>query len=486
MKKLLKILITFILFFHAVNPGFCQTSDVTSLKKYNLENGLELFVLENHVVPLVRIQITVRCGSIAQSAETAGLFHLYEHMMFKGNKVYRTQSEFQAAMREIGVANWNGGTSTESVSYHFTVSSKQVEKGIEFWANAIRFPLLNPKELKTEKNVVIGEIRGYFDDPGHIYQSAVDKALYFKFPFRRDVAGYEKAVRNATPDMLRQMQSTYYIPNNTALFIGGDVNPDEVVQIVKKYFGDWQRKNDPWTTPVESHPFLKNDVRFIYPDEQMYNGILSVNLVFRGPDLLMDTHATYAADVWGKILDDPNGKFKTNIFARVPGLYKKEDLRAGYFSQRDGGSINFSTYMLLIPGKSTLERIADLKEAFLAEVKLMASDPTYFSENDYKTLKMRLIDEGILERETTAGFIEQLSFWWASANTEYYLGYIANLKKIGFADINKFLTDYITTRKSVLSVRMNPKNFQSEKEEAEKLGFGVISKKNAFWWSDKF
>lgn len=486
MKKLLKIFIPLILIFHAVNPGFCQTSDVTSLKKYSLENGLELFVLENHAVPLARIQITFRCGSIAQSAETAGLFHLYEHMMFKGNKVYKTQSEFQAAMREIGVANWNGGTSDESVSYHFTVSSEKIEKGIEFWANAIRFPLLNPGELKTEKNVVMDEIRGYFDDPGDIYQSAIDKALYFKFPWRRDVAGYEQAVRNATPAMLRQIQNTYYIPNNAALFIGGDVNPDQVLQIVKKYFGDWQRKEDPWATPVESHPFLKDDVRLIYPDEQMYGGILSVNLAFRGPDLLKDTHATYAADVWGKILDDPNGKFKTNIFARVPGLYKKEDLSAGYFSQRDGGSINFSTYMLLIPGKSTLERIADLKDAFLAEVKSMAGDPSYFSKKDYETLKVRLIDEKILERETIEGFINQLSFWWASANTEYYLGYVNNLNKTGFADISKFLTYYITTRKSVLSARMNPQNFQSEKEAAEKLGFAVITKKNAFWWSDRF
>jgi len=219
--KLLKILIPFILFFHTATAGFCLTSDVTHLKHYTLENGLELFVLENHALPLVRIQITVRCGSIAQSAETAGLFHLYEHMMFKGNKVYRTQSQFQTAMREIGVANWNGGTSTEFVSYHFTVLSERVEKGIEFWANAIRFPLLDPGELEREKSVVINEIRGYFDDPDHIYQAAIDKALFFKFPFRRDVAGYENAVRSATPAMLEQIQASYYIPNNAALFIGG-------------------------------------------------------------------------------------------------------------------------------------------------------------------------------------------------------------------------------------------------------------------------
>jgi zinc protease len=407
-------------------------------------------------------------------------------MMFKGNKVYRTQSQFQTAMREIGVANWNGGTSTEFVSYHFTVLSERVEKGIEFWANAIRFPLLDPGELEREKSVVINEIRGYFDDPDHIYQAAIDKALFFKFPFRRDVAGYENAVRSATPAMLEQIQASYYIPNNAALFIGGDVEPDKVFQIVKKHFGSWQRKNDPWAVPLESHPSLKNDARLIYPDGQMHTGVLSVELVFRGPDLLADTSATYAADVWGKMLEDPNGKFKTNIFAKVPGLYKKETIGAGYFSQKDGGIISFSAYMLIIPGQNTFERIAALKEAFLSEIKLMASDPLYFSENDYKTLKMKLIDESILERETTEGFINCLSFWWASANTDYYLEYIDNLKKIGFADIKKFLADYIIAQKSVLSVRINPQNFENEKEIAGKNGFAVVFKENAFWWEDKF
>jgi hypothetical protein len=116
----------------------------------------------------------------------------------------------------------------------------------------------------------------------------------------------------------------------------------------------------------------------------------------------------------------------------------------------------------------------------------MASDPLYFSENDYKTLKMKLIDESILERETTEGFINCLSFWWASANTDYYLEYIDNLKKIGFADIKKFLADYIIAQKSVLSVRINPQNFENEKEIAGKNGFAVVFKENAFWWEDKF
>ena len=166
-----------------------QAREATGLQTFVLDNGLEVFVLENHTVPLARIQVTFRTGAISQSPETAGLFHLYEHMLFKGNRAYPNQTALQAAMKDLGVADWNGGTSQESVSYFFTVPSDRADRGIEFWADAVQFPLLDPAELQTEKDVVVSEIRAGFSDPGNVYGSAVRKSLFWKFPWRKDVAG---------------------------------------------------------------------------------------------------------------------------------------------------------------------------------------------------------------------------------------------------------------------------------------------------------
>jgi zinc protease len=103
--------------FIALFPVFSQQTEIPGLFRYELENGLEVFVFENHAVPLARIQITFRCGSISQTPETAGLFHFYEHMLFKGNTTYPTKTEFKSALTRLGVATWNGGTSTEYVTY---------------------------------------------------------------------------------------------------------------------------------------------------------------------------------------------------------------------------------------------------------------------------------------------------------------------------------------------------------------------------------
>jgi len=462
-----------------------QARETTGLQTFTLDNGLEVFVLENHTVPLARIQVTFRAGAISQAPQTAGLFHLYEHMLFKGNQVYPNQTALQAAMKDLGVADWNGGTSQESVSYFFTVPSDRADRGIEFWADAVRFPLLDPAELQTEKDVVVSEILAGFSDPGNIYGSAIQKALFWKFPWRKDVAGSEALVRSATVQMLRDMRDTWYVPNNAALFVGGDVNPVQVRAAAQKYFGDWKKAKDPWAPPPPPHPGLPKDLFLVSADEQMYAGLVSVDLRFPGPDVLRSSSFTYAADVWSKLLEDPNGRFKTEIFNKVPGQYNKDDISAGYPTRRDGGDISFSTYLKVIPGQDTFQRAAALKTAFLDQMAALASNPAYFSPDEYTVLTRQIVDDRIWERETADGFIGTLAFWWASAGTAYYLGYNDALKRVSPADIARFITTYISNRPSVLSIRMSREDFDRERGSAAGSMWTSITRDNAYWWANQ-
>jgi zinc protease len=282
---------------------------------------------------------------------------------------------------------------------------------------------------------------------------------------------------------MQSIRDTWYVPNNAALFVGGDVDPAAVQAAVRRHFGDWQRRPDPWASPPPAHPPVREDALLVYPDEQMYQGVAFVEVLFRGPDVTVDPASTYPADVWGKLLEDPNGRFKARVWEKVPGLYKKEYLWAGYITQRDGGYVSFSTYMLVQPGRSTFDRILELKKAIAEEVAAMASDPAYFSARDYGVLRQKLADERILQRETVDGFVGELSFWWSSAGTAYYDGYVDNLKKTGFPQLQKFLRDYVVDRTSVLAARVSPKDFAREGTSGEKAGFRTISRDNAFWWA---
>lgn len=451
------------------------------IKRYVLDNGLELFVIENHTVPLAWVQITFRCGARTHTPETAGLFHLYEHMLFKGNAVYKDQTSFSNAMKELGVTTWNGGTSGEYVTYYFSVPSDKVEKGIEFWANAVRYPLFDQKEFEAEKGVVINEIKGYNSDPGHIFYGAIDKNIWYKYPWRKDVGGAPKHIQAATIDQMKMIKDTFYVPNNAALFVGGDVNPEKILEYTKKYFGTWEKSKSP-VPEFPKHPEMASKAYLVYPDSTFYKNFIFFMMQFRGPDVLDDPEATYAADVWGTLLENPNGKFKNNIFKKLRGLYKKDYIVMYYYTQRDGGEVTFYTYMTYNANLITPDRIKELEKIVLDELNLMATDPNYFSKEEFELAKRKLFDHRVIESEKPSSLISNLSFWWASATTDYYFNYLDNCNKVKYEDIVNFLQKYVLGKNYVLAVRMNSKDFEKDKDAFSKAGFTLITEDNAYWW----
>lgn len=466
---------------------FADGTPIQGLHRYRLDNGLELFVLENHTVPLARIQITFRCGSITQKPETAGLFHLYEHMLFKGNSRYRTETEFSAAMTDMGVAEWNGGTSTEYVTYYFTVPSAKTEAGLEFWSYAMREPLFDPSELAIEQGVVSNEINGYLSDPDHVYSAAMDKALFSRYPWRRDIGGNEAVVRSATVDTLRSIQSTYYLPNNAALFVGGDVDPDQVYAMAKQWYGGWKAGADPWKTPPLAHPTpgVQKPVYLVYPDESLPDGIAYIETRYRGPDVVIEPKPTYAADVWGYLIQKPDGAFKTAVFDQVPGLYDKDYLGGYYYTQRDGGQVSFYTYCFVDKDKPLATRAeAAFNDAVIGQISKMASDASYFSDAEFGVVKQKLEDEQILNLETPEKFIETLSFWWSVASTDYFFNYVPNMKRVERADVAAFLGKFVLSNIPVVAVRVNPKDYKAEAEAFAQAGFSTVTADTAFWWKD--
>jgi zinc protease len=459
-----------------------EPSPIQGLHSWRLENGLEVFAFRNPNVPLARVQITFRCGSIAQTPETAGLFHLYEHLLFKGNSRYPDQASFKAALNALGVAEWNGGTSTEYVTYYFTIPADKLDAGLEFWSYAMRSPLLDPAELEIEKDVVASEIVGYFSDPDHIARSAKDARLFASYPWRRDVTGTEAVVCGATIAQMEAIKNGYYLPNNCAVFVGGDIDPDKALALVRKWFAGWEAGPDPWAATPPAHPALSAPVAIVYPDESMYQGFAYAEASWRGPDVLADPDATFAADVWGLLIENPAGRFKSSVFAAVPGLYQKEYINGYYYTQRDGGQVNFSTYLYQHPSlPSAPERALAFRDAVARELSAMASDASYFADEELALVKTKLEDQNAFLLETADGFIDTLSFWWASAGTAYYYSYVPRMKEVGREEIADYLSRYALSSAALSMVRVNPADH--DEALAEAAGFEVIGPDNAFWWA---
>ena len=108
---------------------------------------------------------------------------------------------------------------------------------------AVRSPLLNEQELENEKKVVLSEIEGGKSDPSKIFYSYLNKKLFPDAPYKLDSGGSFDAVRNANSTQLKEIKGKYYIPKNAALFIGGDIQPEETFKLAEKIFGTWSNND---------------------------------------------------------------------------------------------------------------------------------------------------------------------------------------------------------------------------------------------------
>ena len=486
MKNILKraALLIAAVFFVAFSAG-AESTSIDHLYSYTLDNGLSVFVAENHSAPLVYIEVAVRAGSIAQTPENAGLFHFYEHLMFKGNSKYRNSQAFQRGLKDMGVTDSNGMTSIDRVNYFITVPVDQFEKGLEFWSCAIREPLMDPKEFEEEKKVVISEIQGYFGQPSQQATYYTIKNLYPEAPWTYDAGGTVENIQNATIEQIKKIQNTYYVPDNAAVFVGGDINPDYAYEMVKKYFGEWKKAEDPWKekgTQFDIDP-LKAPKYCVLPYDAISPQIAQINLQYRGPDADYDLENTYIADVFFKILSDPSGVFKKSILKNKNLQIPNADyVWSGYQTSRQHGLISIGSVVLNtsenlpLCAKEFYETL--IKNAFPAVQK----DKSLESEAKRKILLQTLKDSTAYERETAEGLISVLSYYWCYASRDYYFSYADKLAQVTKKDFDSFLDKYIYSSNPLIIVYVNPAVYEQTKEAFDNAGFEEISADNAFWW----
>jgi zinc protease len=461
-----------------------EVAGLPGLFRYKLSNGLEVYAYKDDAVPLARIQVAFRAGAISQSPETAGLFHLYEHMLFHGSTAHPGSAGVKAALASLGVSEWNGGTGTERVDYRITLPSSKVKEGIAFWAEVLVSPSLDEASLAVEKEAVAQEIRSRAADPDSVYEAAMTRRLFSKYPWRRDPSGSEKAVRAADLASLKAAVGQWLVPNNAALFVGGNIDPEEVRAAAEAAFGGWAAGPDPWAKalPQNPRPGVARPTWVVYPDPSMPEGVGRIEARYRGPDLAYDPASSYAADLWSSLAAPVDGRFKAALTANVPKL-AKDSIAALYVSQRDGGWISISSYFDVDPDSPAVDRARAFKERARGyEITSMKGDQSYFSQAEYAAARKRVLDERAMSADTAEGMIEALAFWWAAAGIDYCAGYPAALAKIGPKEVNAFLDTYVLRNLEVVALRMNPADVEREKKSFLLSGFEILSAANAFWW----
>ena len=413
------------------------------IHKTVLGNGLEVIVIENHAVPLVTIELDVKNGSYTETPDYNGLSHLYEHMFFKANRTIPSQEEYLERLNELGAA-WNGTTSTERVNYYVTVGVDSLEPAMQFMEDAIRYPLFEQAELERERPVVLGEYDRNESNPFFHLGRATDTLLWSpEYYSRKNVIGDRQIIITTTQEKMRTIQARFYVPNNTALILSGDITAARGFELAERVFADWPRGEDPFATPIPDPPPLMTPRAVVV--EQPVNTV-TVSINWQGPSVTRDVEDTYVADLLATALTNPTSKFYKALVESGLAF----GVNFSYFTQMHVGPI-------AIQAQTTPDKALELHRAILAEVDKF-DDPGYVTDQELDAAKSEVGVAQLYGREQASAFAHTVGFWWAVAGLDYYLGYVDGMQAVTQDDIAGFARAWMIGKPNVSGVLIDPQS----------------------------
>ena len=397
---------------------------------YTMDNGMKVFMSVNKERPRIQTYIAVKVGSKNDPSETTGLSHYLEHIMFKGTEqfgtldyaaekpmldeierlfeVYRKTTgeaeraavyhridsvsyeasklaipnEYDKLMAIIGSEGSNAWTSDDATVYTEDIPSNQIDNWARIQADRFRHCVI--RGFHTELEAVYEEKNLSMTRDSDKLWEALAQALYPHHPYgQQTTIGTQEHLKNPSITNVKAHRATYYVPNNIAVCVSGDFDPDEMVAALEKYFGDWKPNPDipelqfepevPITTPV---------VREVYGLESE-----NVALAWRLPGA-SDLGTSAVAEIAGSILYNGSAglmDIDINQQQKALGVY------GGFESQPD-----YSSFMALGSPKQgqTLEELRDLILAEVARLREGDFDESLIQAtiNNVKLSKMRQLE----------------------------------------------------------------------------------------------
>ena len=201
-----------------------------------LDNGLRVLLLEDHRSPIVSFQIWYRVGSRNEQRGATGIAHFLEHMMFKGTPTHG-RGLFAELVERNGGRN-NAFTTQDTTTYFVNIASAKLDLVLDLEADRMRHLLLDPKEIDSERQVVIEERRTRTeDDPGGFLGEAVNALAFKAHPYGQPVIGWTEDITRITPAEIRAFYDTYYVPGNAIIAAAGDFKATELLAKIRQRFG---------------------------------------------------------------------------------------------------------------------------------------------------------------------------------------------------------------------------------------------------------
>ena len=388
-SNLLRISFLFLLF---TQFSWAADKNPSDTHEFLLNNGLKLIVREDHRAPTVAHMVWYRAGSMDEVNGRTGVAHVLEHMMFKGTDKVKA-GEFSRLVAAVG-GRENAFTSRDYTAYFQQVEKSKLEEVIKLEADRMSNLNFDDAEFLKEIQVVMEERRLRTEDnPSSLLNEALMATAFMSSPYRHPVVGWMNDLQNMTASDARDWYRSWYKPNNATVVIAGDVDAQQVLAIVEKYYGAVSAKELPVRKPqIEPPQRGIKQVQVKAPADSA-----QLTMAWKAPRLepgKLDEPDAYALELLTAVLDGyDNARLNRSLVKQEKVV---NDVGVGYDMISRGPAL-FVISATLAKGK-TIEQVQASIRKSLDEIKQKG-----ILETELKRIKVRILSEQIYKRDSIFG-----------------------------------------------------------------------------------
>ncbi len=351
MRRLIALAGAFIL---AAAPLRAQTIE-DQVTTFQLENGMDVVVIEDHRAPAVVHMLWYRAGSADEQPGVSGVAHFLEHLLFKGTEKLEP-GEFSEIVKANGGTD-NAFTSFDYTAYFQRIAADRLGLMMEMEADRMKNIQLDREDILTERDVIIEERNQRVEnDPAALFREQTMAAQYLNHPYGTPIIGWRHEMVNLDLDDALAYYQQFYSPNNAVLVVAGDVMPDEVLALAQQHYGPIPRNEalPERVRPAEPPQMAERRLSFSDPRVAQPYVIRSYLAPERDPG---DQRTAAALTLLAEVL----GGSQTSVLPQKLQFDEKRAVYAGAFYS--GLSLDDTTFGVVnvpVPGVTLEEAEADM------------------------------------------------------------------------------------------------------------------------------
>lgn len=472
MKITKKIIFLFLITIIFLNSLFADSGN--NVHELQLENGLTVFLLEDYDIPLIRIEYITKAGISSQNANNAGFYTLYSRI-------------FESNLKSV--SNFEVECNSDATRFYTTVPPSELKSTLDLISKTAFSPNFTDESIKNELYILKNEVLENENSlPGFI-NAAIDSRVFSGAPWKHDSGIYpalfSRIDYNQARITLNEISEKYYTPQNSAIFISGNIEIEKVKNLLDITFGIYYSSTG---TPLE-HPVrnINDKKKYVIHHPEMSDEMTQIVMQYTNL-------SPEQSDLAAAFLNNDFSTLKMNLLSNQKlSILGNEYINAAAARKKDSSRLILQSLLQSNSNCTPYEQV----ESFISITDRCLKN---IYENEIQRAKTLLSANTNYIFENSTSFMQQLASYWAIKDFDsytpddiYYSMYqnspttaamMARNKKINSVNKNNF-DDFFTAEEPYIFVIMNSQIYAKYKKDFNAAGFEEISTKNASWYSQE-